>query len=521
MTATRDEIAKLYVATFDRAADADGLAYWISDGTSATTSLTDIEDLASAMTDSAEYKALYDGMDREHIVTAMYNNLFDRAPDASGLTYWVSGDGATVPVDELIIALINGAKDDDAGQDKTIMDNKATVGLAYADAGLNDVAEAKTILSGVTADPATVTAAEAEVNNLVPQTFDLTTGADALVGGKADDTINAVNSSLASEGTLQDTDSIDGGAGNDTINISMKQGWSGFGTGSMKNVENVNLTNDSTAALTYSAKGSTDVTKYTVVNTAGNTTLSDLTDLASLDVTAPANTSTLTATYGAATTVATGTQTDTQELKVTNVGTIDTSSTATSNAKALTVNIAKVEALNLTTAGTSNTLNLSGVSDAKTITVSGDGQTEIQAVDAAMTSFDASAATGNVIATLTNAATNKLTTVKSGAGDDKVTVDASDLTASATVEGGAGADTLTLNGTGKTLQNTMSGFETLALNGVTGTLTFSGTNVSDIATLNVTNLGAASTNSLVNMGANALVVNATGNNAGTLLRRGD
>ena len=40
--ATRTEIAKLYVATFNRAADADGLAYWVSDGTASTTILTDM-----------------------------------------------------------------------------------------------------------------------------------------------------------------------------------------------------------------------------------------------------------------------------------------------------------------------------------------------------------------------------------------------------------------------------------------------------------------------------------------------
>ena len=156
MSVTKEQVAKLYVATFGRAADADGLAYWISDGTANTTSLTDLTDLASAMTASAEYQTLYSGMDRTALVTAMYNNLFDRAPDADGLTYWVSGEGSTVPINSMIIALIEGAQ----GDDVTVMDNKATVGLAFADAGLNDVTLAKTVMSGVTADPATVTAAE-------------------------------------------------------------------------------------------------------------------------------------------------------------------------------------------------------------------------------------------------------------------------------------------------------------------------------------------------------------------------
>jgi len=58
------------------------------------------------------------------------------------------------------------------------------------------------------------------------------------------------------------------------------------------------------------------------------------------------------------------------------------------------------------------------LSDAKTYKVSGVGQTEIKAVGAAITSFDASGATGNVIADLQAADTSKLATIKSGAGND-------------------------------------------------------------------------------------------------------
>lgn len=157
--ATDLQIATLYSATFNRAADADGLAYWISDGTSATTSLTSLEDLAAAMTDSAEYQALYASSDREATVISMYSNLFDRTVDAtdSGVDYWVNGAGSTIPLNKMIIGLINGAD----ATDTAVVDNKAAVVLYYADQGLNDTTVAKTVMAGVTGDAATVTSAEA------------------------------------------------------------------------------------------------------------------------------------------------------------------------------------------------------------------------------------------------------------------------------------------------------------------------------------------------------------------------
>lgn len=295
----------------------------------------------------------------------------------------------------------------------------------------------------------------------------------------------------------------------------MQQNWAGFTTGSMKNVETVNLNNTAGTALTYAAIGTTGVNKYVVDATKGAISLSDLTELAAVEVAGPANTNAITVTYGAATTVATGTQTDTQSLKVTNVGTANTKTDGTNDAKVGTVTIAKVEALALETAGDANTLNLQAVSDAKSITVKGAGTTEIQAVGTATTGFDASAATGKVIVNLSNAASNALATAKTGAGDDTITVVADDLTSSAVIGGGAGADKLVIAaGAGKVLQATMTGIETMDIGNVSSTLTFSGTNVSDLATVNVENLTAAGA-SLVNMKAAALTVNSVGANTQT------
>ena len=223
--ATRTEIAELYVATFNRAADADGLAYWISDGTPDTTVLTDLEDIAIAMIASPEYSALYAGLDREATIIEMYSNLFNRTVDGTdaGVQYWATGDGASVGIDAMIIALINGA--DTA--DKATLDAKTTVGLAFADAGLNDVSDATTVMSTVTSDAATVAAALDAIEDLsgvTGDTFQLTSGTDRgtdFTGTDAGDQFEAFIAQNPFSGgvsnTLSSADRLDGGAGIDTL----------------------------------------------------------------------------------------------------------------------------------------------------------------------------------------------------------------------------------------------------------------------------------------------------------------
>ena len=144
----------------------------------------------------------------------------------------------------------------------------------------------------------------------------------------------------------------------------------------------------------------------------------------------------------------------------------------------------------------------------KTVTVSGSGNLDVNNVAAGMTSFDASALSGNVTADL-HAATG-LATVKGGSGDDTITV--TNLAANAVIEGGAGNDSLILQGINSTLQPTMSGFENITADG--GTLTLSGKNMSDFNSLTVKNDAQVT---LANMDASAFTVTASGFTAGSVL----
>ena len=106
-------------------------------------------------------------------VTSIYTNLFNRAPDAAGLAYWVADLAAGTSRDVMIEAMKNGA----TGTDATIIANKATVGLAYAAAGLD----------GATFSLATVSAALSDIADLTAPaaSFALTSSVtvpDAIVG---------------------------------------------------------------------------------------------------------------------------------------------------------------------------------------------------------------------------------------------------------------------------------------------------------------------------------------------------
>src|SRR5690606_24061849 len=96
------------------------------------------------------------------------------------------------------------------------------------------------------------------------ETFNLTTGADNIVGTTGDDTIiaAAVNQLGEPATTLQAFDSIDGGAGRDTLNIYANGTGGGFNVkqvGTVKNVEVINIHN---AEGQFAAADGIDASKF-------------------------------------------------------------------------------------------------------------------------------------------------------------------------------------------------------------------------------------------------------------------
>jgi len=139
-----ESVTKLYVATFERAPDADGLNYWVKQ------SVLSLEGVAQSFFDQKETNELYpSGYGNNKFIDVVYANLFNRTPDIDGKRYWLEAlESGKVHKSVFILAIINGAKGDDA----TILDNKTVVGLAFANAQMNDIDDAREIMSNITAD---------------------------------------------------------------------------------------------------------------------------------------------------------------------------------------------------------------------------------------------------------------------------------------------------------------------------------------------------------------------------------
>ena len=262
-----DAITALYVGYFDRAPDPAGLQFWIDQIDNGREFNTIAADFAA----SPEAVALYPYLTTPDVsspaafITSIYANLFGRAPEAEGLEFWtgVLEDGS-VSVADMIEAIIMGARDDaDAGTfDKSVLDNKVEVGLDFAleagnVAGFEFDADAKAAavaaVNGVTEDQATVDAAKAATDAFVTngtvsgttgETFTLTAEADNFVGTANADTFQAVEGT-GSAGTLTVFDKLDGGAGEDTLELISNGTVAIPGGVSIKNIETVNITRDS------------------------------------------------------------------------------------------------------------------------------------------------------------------------------------------------------------------------------------------------------------------------------------
>ena len=128
---TTQEIGAVYTATFDRVPDKEGVEYWLNSGLS-------IEEIAQSFFDQEETQAKYpEATTVEEFIEAVYQNLFARESDTSGLEYWKEQlESGTIAKAHFIIALINGAQDTEMGNDKTILEEKTKISTAFLDADI-------------------------------------------------------------------------------------------------------------------------------------------------------------------------------------------------------------------------------------------------------------------------------------------------------------------------------------------------------------------------------------------------
>lgn len=537
-----ETVQKIYIAFYQRPADPAGLKYWAEQIDLAGGNPNAV---ITAFGTQPESIALYGEVTAANIGTVLdkiYQAAFSRTPAEAEKAYWTEQFNAGgITASSMALAVVLGAQNADAASvaNKLTVANEFTAqvdgnALSSADFGVApfavtyvgdaDADAARAILKPVTGDTATIltpaqiteqikaTIAEpSDPINSVTQA--LTTGVDTLVGGVAGDVFTGVASALTAENTLNALDQIDGGAGVDTLKVDLKSNFTGFtGTGKLANVENIELTNSGTIGRSFDATGVTGAAKY-VLN-AGTADIS-LSNLAAAGITVDVvGQKAGTATIGFTTKAVEGTA-DALTVGVNGVGTAavkDAAGAVTTAAKYVTVAASGIEALTVNATG-DNLVNLATAAT-KTITAAGTGSLTVEAVGA-VTSFDASGVKGAVTANLTGADVGLLATVKGGEGNDVITVDLGDLTANATVSGGAGTNTLKLSGAG-TVQPTLSQFQTVELNGITGDSTISAKNVSDLATLAVKGTALASVVTVAGLNTSALTVLTEGAQGGTI-----
>jgi hypothetical protein len=496
-------VQSFYIAYYGRPADPSGLEYWVgrveAEGGS-------FDSLVAAFGTSAEATELFSGLTDAQKINAVYQATFGRDADAEGLAFYSAGlaDG-TFSVYDISKRILDGAT---SGDDAAIVANKITVAQAFTDelaadaelaaeyVGIAATSAAKALVSTVTADAATVTAATGSLDALFQITAHaLTTSTDTIEGSSGRDRISGGTATLSTGDTLQITDQIDGGDGADRLTLAVSKSFAGFqaNSGFLKNVETVNLENSSPSVYSFAAKGVTGVSTYNVAGPVSVTALDSLSTAVNFSNlnTLPAAASTA-ITVGFADEIVTGSS-DTASIGLDTTGRAGTSTTDPFDLTAgssVNLTVASVETLALSVEG-ANFISLAGSSSTKNVTATGEGSLLVDATTpASLRTIDASAMSGAVSLDLTGRSSNAMTSVKTGSGADTIKIDASALRADATIAGGDGADTLHIaNSTSDFGASgyTMTGVETLRLSGTTGTVSFSATNVSGLSTIRIDN----------------------------------
>jgi hypothetical protein len=131
---TKENVSKLYLATFARPLDTKGLDYWINiDGEGSN--ITTIEELSENFALQDEYLKKYPPTTTDsEFINSIYQNLFQRDAEPLGLEYWVTNlESGVMSRDKAILSIVNGAKDTADGNDLSLITNRSDAALYLAE----------------------------------------------------------------------------------------------------------------------------------------------------------------------------------------------------------------------------------------------------------------------------------------------------------------------------------------------------------------------------------------------------
>jgi hypothetical protein len=225
-------LQQAYLAYFGRPADVSGLSFY-ADKTEAQ--------VVAAFSASAESQAFFGSLNTLAQINTIYQNLFNRAAEPAGLTYWAGEiNSGRLSLAQASMGILAGAQN----ADKLAVTNKLAAATAFTAAldtsaemigyqGSSVIASARAYLASVDSTAASLTAAtatsalSATVSTVVAagvsgasstsgSTFTLTTGVDVFAGTAGNDTFTGFSGTGA---TISLADSVSGGGGTDTLRV--------------------------------------------------------------------------------------------------------------------------------------------------------------------------------------------------------------------------------------------------------------------------------------------------------------
>lgn len=514
-----DQVQKLYIAYFGRPADPLGLSYWANQVNAAGGNMAVA---IAGFAVSSESTNLFGALPSAQKISAIYLNLFNRLPESTGLSYWMNQlDSGAITQAQAAWEIMNqaGAGDATSVANKLVMANvfTAQVDTAAEIAGYNGAQPAaygRAYLAGVDATPGSVSNATTGLNNSVAdatgvrptspvvttpgtptpptgdQVFTFTTVADSFTGGKGNDSFNGlIDTTTPANSTITAADKIEGGAGTDTLSITV----TGSGNGSLpgltlSNVEKLSIRDQNTSGKlsTYDVQGTgiTDVTSNVSTASGGlqfanlvtGATLTVLGDKATqvanvqFSMANASDTVSLVLDGGLQDTVLSG------QTTVTNLNGQASSATIVSNGSANTLGVITLAGnagdtittltLNANTDLTA-TLVATDYSSKAALTVTGAGKVNLgSTVGFDGSTIDASANSGG----LTIGLSGSVQTYKGSSGADIVS-GTTPVADNASIDGGAGVDTLSATLINSTNGAAFKNFEVLDLTGLSTTVT--------------------------------------------------
>lgn len=465
-TLERTNITKLVVAMFNAAPGADYLAEFAGAYEANGGGLSALSTLAQGLANTSAYKALNPDSQTAQEFAVKFLTPLGLQANAEALKFVVDKVNAGENKGQIAFeaaAAINDYTGDNAGliAAHAILNNKTAVAEYYSvamEVHQTSLVALQQVISTVTKDAASVDVAKAAIDTGAGTTVStLTPGVDAFIGTTGNDIINALSVDSKTglpASTLNPFDSIEGGAGNDTLNIyTTDAGNSKFpDNATVKNVETINIFNAGSApavslgdASHYAgatAINQIGINAVPVTNLAAGTTAGFSGTTSPIRVTAAAAASTaavaLTKVTAATLTV------DAAAGGVLNSVTVSGDATPF----ALSVTAGKnVEALSINTAINVTTLIVVGneAGSAKllsTVDASASAGDIFYFAAPAVANIKTGAGTDTVTLNTAFSATVKTASVSTGAGNDVITVSTSGAAGTVSIDAGAGNDTI-------------------------------------------------------------------------------